>query len=499
MTSTTVVIQAQNHLACYARVKYGVSEGSLVQWDSENGTSYAADELIERTSPTLSAGTKFYYRLEYKALVGDSWITTGPVQHFTTQRAASSTFKFDIITDTHAPNVSTPDWADSRTISEEQLELYSLTKSNIMADDPDFVIDLGDRNNLCETDVIESEEVDAICLESIRLSQENLHGEAGITAPVYYAIGNADGGKYSGADNFDDHILARKKYYPNPYDDSGALATFYNTPNANESYYAWKWGDALFIVLDPFSYTDTNPIDTTDGWLATLGETQYNWLYTTLSANSSVKWKFIFIHNLVGANWTGGAYGHGGKKWIDYAIEGLPSFEWGGHDDSGVDQYKSGGERDTDGGHWAHGPIINFLESFDVTCVFMGHYHGYAQSVWANTKYLTMAVPKGTSNDAYGLNYGATPADNGNYLHGYIINKNGHIRVTITGTTSCEIEYVASVRPEDEAAEGYSNKDIHHSVIIYGSDTPVDKADANLCAYWKMDEASGNRVDTING
>ena len=45
-----------------------------------------------------------------------------------------------------------------------------------------------------------------------------------------------------------------------------------------ENYYAWEWGDALFVVIDPYMYTKTKP-----EWGWSLGLEQYNWLKKTLS------------------------------------------------------------------------------------------------------------------------------------------------------------------------------------------------------------------------
>ena len=52
-------------------------------------------------------------------------------------------------------------------------------------------------------------------------------------------------------------VRARTHFYANPIPDG-----FYSgssTPDASgalrQNYYAFEWGDALFVVLDPFAYT----------------------------------------------------------------------------------------------------------------------------------------------------------------------------------------------------------------------------------------------------
>ncbi len=94
-----------------------------------------------------------------------------------------------------------------------------------------------------------------------------------------------------------------------------------------EDYYAWEWGDALFIVLDPYRFTPPSR-GTTDNWNPTLGDEQYQWLKQTLET-SNAKWKFVFIHQLVGG---AGKDGRGG-------VEAAPYFEWGGQNADGSDGF----------------------------------------------------------------------------------------------------------------------------------------------------------------
>jgi hypothetical protein len=94
---------------------------------------------------------------------------------------------------------------------------------------------------------------------------------------------------------------------------------------ANQDYYAFESGDALFIVLNVQSYTMTphtgsgSPEARADTW--TLGAEQLAWLESTL-ATSSQRWKVIFSHHIVGGAGSSGptaqfyqsAYGRGGGQ-----------------------------------------------------------------------------------------------------------------------------------------------------------------------------------------
>ena len=126
---------------------------------------------------------------------------------------------------------------------------------------------------------------------------------------------------------------AEKKYFLNPVNDafySGDTGTYsyLSGDQLKQDYYAWTWGDALFVVISPFWTTTTKPYTTSTGggetdttgsgdrWDWTLGLTQFNWLKTTLQ-NSTAKYKFVFAHQIVGGNSASGQvnYGHGG---VDY-------------------------------------------------------------------------------------------------------------------------------------------------------------------------------------
>ena len=64
----------------------------------------------------------------------------------------------------------------------------------------------------------------------------------------------------------------RKPFYPIPFPDG------FNTGGSKEekyvglreSYYAWKWGDTVFVVLDPYWYTPRLP-ELNGDWSVTLG------------------------------------------------------------------------------------------------------------------------------------------------------------------------------------------------------------------------------------
>mgnify|MGYP003335724074 CR=1 FL=1 len=76
----------------------------------------------------LSADTAYRYRVRYRSPGVGAWLAR-PEHGFRTQRPRGSTFVFDIQADPHLDSNTNPD-------------LYRRTLSNILADAPDFLVEL---------------------------------------------------------------------------------------------------------------------------------------------------------------------------------------------------------------------------------------------------------------------------------------------------------------------------------------------------------------------
>ena len=129
---------------------------------------------------------------------------------------------------------------------------------------------------------------------------------------------------------------------------------------------------ALFVVLDPFWYSNRRGGD--DGWAWTLGQEQYQWLARTL-AQSDARFTFVFIHHLVG----GDQQARGGA-------EASRSFEWGGANADGTPGFafrRRGWEL----------PVHNLLVKHRVTAVFHGHDHFYAHQERDGVAYQEVPQP----------------------------------------------------------------------------------------------------------
>ena len=171
---------------------------------------------------------------------------------------------------------------------------------------------------------------------------------------------------------------AQKKYFPNPVPDAfytGNTDTYsyLDGDHLREDYYAWTWGDALFVVIDPYWYTMTKPFagntgggepEAGDGdrWHWTLGLQQFNWLKTTLE-NSTAKYKFIFAHHMVG----------GSDDYVRGGANPAHLVEWGGYNEAGT-TYGWAAKRPG----WGSEPIHQILVDNHVSAFFHGHDHQYA-------------------------------------------------------------------------------------------------------------------------
>jgi hypothetical protein len=201
----------------------------------------------------------------------------------------------------------------------------------------------------------------------------------------------------------------RTTLFPNPI--PNGFYTGNNTPDpqvgALQDYYAWTWGDALFIVLDPYWFTPSLRNDSSL-WTPTLGEAQYQWLKSTLRT-SQAQWKFVFIHQLIGG------YDKNGRGGVEVAN----LFEWGGQNLEGSYEF------DAQRPGWGV-PIHQLLVANHVTAVFHGHDHLFVKQELDGIIYQEIPQPSAARDN------GTNSAAEYGYINGDIIPGSGHLRVTVT-------------------------------------------------------------------
>lgn len=420
-TLGSVTLSVLLHTNAAARLVWGTSPQALS--GGEHSVSLAANAPQELVLDGLRPDTRYYYELR-EAVCGQRVLPAPGAGTFHTARPAGAAFTFTITADSHL---------DENT----DTAIYRRTLALALADAPDFHIDLGD------TFMTEKHAGRETAARQY-LAQRYYFGQLCHAAPLFVVLGNHDGESLRGRPGDPDSLavwsnLMRKRYFPNPVPDGFYTGNQMLHPQAGslQNYYAWTWGDALFVVLDPYWFTPRQR--GTDNWGSTLGSEQYRWLEQTLMA-SRARFKFVFIHQLVGGFEN---QGRGG-------VEAAGLYEWGGRGANGVDEFahrRSG---------WT-APIHQLLAPHRVNIVFHGHDHLYARQELDGVVYQEVPQPGYPGN-------GRTPrsAAEYGYRSGTLLGSPGYLRVEVgsAGVTVCYFQPGdstgdASAKPAGRLADTY--------------------------------------------
>ena len=434
------------------KIQYGLVSGI---YDREtNSQLFPPGSSAELVISNLQANTQYYYRVQYR-YPNQGNFQSRPEHQFQTQRNKGNGYTFIVQADPHLDVQS-------------DTALYQLCLKNQLDDHPDFMIDLGDfvmtdklknKSNIITRDTI------TYRCELLRSYYEKLCH----SVPLFIALGNHEGESGWNLNGTSNNIgvwgtLDRKKYFINPYPDSFYTGDtiVHNYVGLRENYYAWNWGDALFIVLDPYWYTKPKP-DSLNGWRWTLGETQYKWLESTLEQSKS-KFKFVFSHQLIG----GDPDGRGGVEFANL-------YEWGGYNLDGTygfNQNRPG---------WSK-PIKELLKEHKVNIFFHGHDHFFGKQELECLVY--QETPQPSHPNFSNVNYASTYG----YKSGIILPQSGHLRVHVD-SNGVKVEYVRAYLPKNETATR-KNKDISATYFI-GSINCYDSLSTGIPVLWNsnyMDE-----------
>jgi hypothetical protein len=222
----------------------------------------------------------------------------------------------------------------------------------------------------------------------------------------------------------------RKKYFPNPSPNSFYTGNATQHPQAGllEDYYAWEWGDGLFIALDQFWFSQRVDRNSGENWGRTLGREQYEWLRRTLET-SQAKFTFVFTHHLVGGSTPEGRGG----------VEASHFFEWGGAE---LDGTKTFAEKRPG---WA-APIHDLLAKRGGCVVFHGHDHFYVHAERDGVTYQLVPQPghERVDNTRTAAEYG--------YQTGVKAGASGILRVSVSPEKAV-VDYVRAYPANAESAE----------------------------------------------
>ena len=432
-TTVTAHIMANENVDCF--VEYGADPNEFTH--QTEIFSLLAYDVNMVTMKDLDPNTQYSYRL-WQCPPDSNDFQMSYSGSFHTQRSIGTPFTFVVQADSHLDEQSVP-------------ELYKITLTNELSDKPDFIIDLGDT---FMSDKVHPDTYEAI--EKRYRVQRSFFSLLCHSVPLYLVLGNHDGEAGWEFDSTADNLavwstLLRNHYFPNPQPDG--FYTGSETENEyvglRQNYYAWTWGDALFVVLDPYTYTQRKGGNKFDGWNWTLGEQQYDWFNKTISDNNAV-FKFVFCHQLIG----GDQQGRGGIEWV-------PFYEMGGHNIDGTwgfDQHRPGWKK----------PIHHLMVDNKITIFFHGHDHFFAKQELDGIIYQLVPQP---SHRNYKK---ASQAQEYGYLSGEILPNSGHLRVAVC-PTDVTVEYVRTYLPDTENAERINSQISHTYRIEHQTGKQVSK------------------------
>lgn len=406
-TDTSIAVNIVPAVEMQVYYEYGTTPGSYTAQTQPQEAS--AGVPLETLLSRLQANTRYYYRIRYNGTVG--------VEHsFMTQRAPGSTFTFDLQGDSHPERLG----------KEFDASLYTQTLQSAAADQPDFYMTIGDDFSVDTLKI-----VDAETIRALYINQRQWLGSVG--APVFLVNGNHEQASMANLDGTSNNVAvwaqtSRNAYFPEPAPDN-----FYTGDSQPvdpigllRDYYSWTWGDALFVVMDPYWHSpqtvdnafggDKASKGKRDLWNVTLGNAQYEWLKTTLES-STAKYKFVFAHHVLGT-------GRGG-------IEEANSYEWG--DAAGLAAHRPSWDK----------TIQQLMADNHVTIFFQGHDHIFVHQQLDGVAYQALPEPADP-------NYSLFNAEA--YQSGDKLPNSGHVRVTVS-PTGVTVDYIRSYldKPDERA------------------------------------------------
>jgi hypothetical protein len=409
-TDSSVTVNVVPSIPIELYYEFGTTPGSYISRTSPQNA--AAGEPLETLIDGLQPNTRYYYRIHYGAI-------TGTEHSFMTQRSPGSTFTFAIQGDSHPERIKNQFDAD----------LYTRTLKSAASEKPDFYMTIGD-----DFSVDALKKVNPDTVRSLYINQRLWLAQ--VDSPVFLVNGNHEQASMANLNGTSENVAvwaqtARNIYFPQPAPDnfySGDDETFEFIDKLRD-YYSFTWGDALFVVIDPYWHSpqtvdnqfgaDRNEKKNRDQWNITLGDEQYLWFKKTLET-STAKYKFVFTHHVLGT-------GRGG-------IEQATTFEWG--DSVNLAAHRPGWDK----------TIHKIMVDNGVTIFFQGHDHIFVRQELDGVIYQTLPEP---ANPNYTLENESA------YKSGDKFPNSGHVSVSVS-PDGVKVDYIRSYLDKpDQTAFSY--------------------------------------------
>ena len=453
-TTNSIVIQVAATEGSQVFADYGQTSGEYSNRSSITETS--VDGLGDIMIEDLKPNNRYFYRVSYRG-DNESEFRMGEQHSFRTQRSTGSSFSFGVQGDSHPERLGIMYHPDlyARTmqlVADAQPDLYFMlgddfSISNLM---PDFY--QGDRTALNQQIV-----------DNVYLNQRDFLSTMAHSTALFMVNGNHEEarGHFLSTPLHDVSIFAgsaRTRFFPLPAPDSFYSGSSESVPGIGllKDYYAFEWGDALFVMIDPY-WSSPVPVGNSGGmggggmgpgfgeewdrlttrapdrWASTMGDAQYQWFRKTL-AGSDAKYKFVFTHHVLGV-------GRGG-------IELARDYEWGGYGTNGNWEF------DEQRPNWEL-PIHQLMVKNGVTIFFQAHDHIFVRQELDGVIYQSVPNP---ADDTY------TARNRNAYLSGDALDNSGYLNVMVS-PEQVKVDYIRSYLPEHEL-DGRKHGDLDYSYTV---------------------------------
>ena len=426
-TDRSVTLNVIAPVELEAFVEYGGKKTATARLAARQPHEFALTGLVP--------GARQTYRLHTRR-PGAAAFAPGAEYGFQTQRAPGAAFTFGVQGDSHPERLNRMFHPD----------LYVRTMENVRRDRPDFYFLMGDDFNPVR--LYNSDKINAESIAGLYAYQRRFLQIIGRESAVFLVNGNHEEAARYLLDGTPNSLpvltgRARNSHFSLPAPDGFYTGDEERVEHLGlrRDYYAWTWGDALFVTLDPYWHSPAQ-IDSglgarerrnRDGWAATMGEAQYQWFRRTL-AESKAKYKFVFAHHVLGT-------GRG-------AVEVADLFEWGGRNRNGDWEF------DKKRPNWPM-PVHQLMVKYGVTIFFQGHDHLFARQEKDGVIYQELPNPADNTYTAFNRDA---------YRSGDVYPNAGYLRVAVT-PAQVKVDYVRSWLAKDES-EKRKNGEVAFTYVV---------------------------------
>jgi hypothetical protein len=292
-TGTSIVISVMNGAQPVEAVLEYRAEGADAWKSFGESRSVPAYEFLNWELQGLVAATRYRYRLLARSLPAGNFAQVEEGS-FITQRKGPSSYTAVLITDPHVGSFGE---------GSGPLETLDTVAENASREHADFALALGDNvawpgsREFAQTENSGAVRAYAMYRRHVAKLTRN--------CPHFGIIGNWEGesGKFPASSI---RIVAevRRAFLPNPNHQ-----TYPQGGSEGEDYYAFSWGDALFVMLNIQTYSQpshpeelsspASDVGRVEDW--TIGEAQMQWLEATLE-NATERFRFVCMHHPAGGN-----------------------------------------------------------------------------------------------------------------------------------------------------------------------------------------------------